>query len=159
MHYAIPVYHACQLLCEMYAKNARETWYFVCSQKTVLLTTVQFDEEVWNNLFSIIEKCNDVISPARPQRINNECQKLKSVLQKYVEEKSEFICEVPKVEASPIKSMKRCSRLNPFRSVYTCRNRQVDFSKYVDDVSYSLTTAEKLIHNVFNIQQNPAGHY
>ena len=72
MHYAIPAYHACQLLCEMYAKNAREAWYVVCSQKTVLLTTVQFDEEVWNKLFNIIKECYDVINPARPQQINKE---------------------------------------------------------------------------------------
>ena len=57
MCYAIPVYHAYQLLCEMYAKNAREAWYVVCSQKTALLTKAQFDEEVWNNLFSIIKEC------------------------------------------------------------------------------------------------------
>ena len=79
------------------------------------------------------------------------------MLKKYIEEHSEFICEVPKVEASSIKSMKRCCRLNPFRSVHTYRNRKVDFSRYVDDVSYSLTTAEKLIHDAFNIQRKPTG--
>ena len=33
----------------------------------------------------------------------------------------------------------------------------MDFSKYVEDASYSLTTAEKLINNAFNIQRKPAG--
>ena len=46
MRYSVPIYHACQLLCEMYAKSVQETWYIVCSEHTMLLSTVQFQEEV-----------------------------------------------------------------------------------------------------------------
>ena len=46
MRYSVPIYHACQLLCGMYAKSVQEAWYIVCSEHTMLLSTVQFQEEV-----------------------------------------------------------------------------------------------------------------
>ena len=49
--YSVTIYHACQLLCEMYAKSVQEAWYIVCSEHTVLLSKVQFQEEVWNDLW------------------------------------------------------------------------------------------------------------
>ena len=36
-------------------------------------------------------------TPTRPQRINKERQKFKTVLKEYLQTKAEFICEVPKV--------------------------------------------------------------
>ena len=86
----------------------------------MLLTTVQFNEEVWNKLWEIIKESYDTTTPTRPQRINKERQKFKKVLKEYVEKCCEFICEVPKVHSLPIESMKLCCRLNPLRSVLTC---------------------------------------
>ena len=72
MRYCVPIYHACQLLCEMYAKSVQEAWYVLCAEHTVLLTTVQFNEEVWNKLWAIIKECYDTTTPTRTQRINKE---------------------------------------------------------------------------------------
>ena len=122
----------------------------------MLLSTVQFKEEVWNNLWQIIRECHDTSIPTRPQKINKESQKFKSVLKEYVKKNAKFICEVPKVRSLPIESMKLCSRLNPFRSVLTCRNKQIEFQRHVEDLHYCLT-GEKLINDAFNIQCKPAG--
>ena len=153
----MPIYHACQLLCAMCAKSVQEAWYIVCSEHRVLLTTVQFNEEVWNNLWTIIKECYDTTTPTRPQRINRERQKFKTVLKEYLEKNVEFIYEIPKVRSLPIESMKLCCKLNPFRSVLTCRNKAIEFRRYVEDVHYCLTTSEKLINDAFNIQCKPAG--
>ena len=80
--------------------------------------------------------------PTRPQKINKERQKFKSVLKEYVEKNAEFICEVPKVRSLPIESMKLCCRLNHFRSVLTCRNKPIEFQRYVEDLYYCLTRGE-----------------
>ena len=89
--------------------------------------------------------------PTRPQKINKERQKFKSVLKEYVEKNAEFICEEPKVRSLPIESMKLCCSLNPFQSVFTCRNKPIEFQRYVEDLHYCLTTGEKLINDAFNI--------
>ena len=157
MRYCVPIYHACQLLCEMYANFVQEAWYILCAEYTVLLTTVQFYEEVWNKLWEIIKESFDTTTPTRPQRINKERQKSIKVLKEYVEKHCEFICEVPKVHSLAIESMKLCCRLNPFRSVLTCQNKPIEFRKYVEDLHYCLTTGEKLINDAFIIQCKPAG--
>ena len=69
----------------MYAKSVQEAWYIVCSEHTVLLSTVQFKVEVWKDLWQIIREGYDTSIPTRPQKINKERQKFKSVLKEYVE--------------------------------------------------------------------------
>ena len=108
-------------------------------------------------MWTIIKECYDTTTPTRPQKINKERQKFKSVLTDFVAKNAEFICEVPKVQSLPIESMKLCCRLKPFRSVITCRNKPIEFKRYVEDLHYCLTTGEKIINDAFNIQHKPAG--
>ena len=157
MRYSVPIYHACQLLCEMYAKSVKEAWYILCAENSVLLTTVQFSDEVWDELWNIIKETYDTNNPIRPQRRNKQREEFKKVLKEYVVKNCEFICEVPKVNSLPIDSMTLCCRLSPYRTVLTCRNKPIEFKNYVEDVHYCLTTGEKLINDAFNIQRKPAG--
>ena len=72
--YLVPIYHACQLLCEMYVKPVQEAWYIICSEHTVLLTTVQFNDKIWSNLWTIIKEGYYTTTSTRPLKVDKERQ-------------------------------------------------------------------------------------
>ena len=105
--YHIPIYHATQMLLEMHAKLANEGWYVVVTEKTVILVTLKFNKETYDKLWEIISQEFDVEIPNRPKKLNKERQQFKEVLKSYVNNNSEFICEVPKIKSIEVGSFKK----------------------------------------------------
>ena len=104
--YHIPIYHATQMLLEMHAKLANEGWYVVVTERTVILLTLKFNKETYDKLWEIISEEFDVENPNRPKKLNKERQQFKEVLNSYVNDNSEFICEVPKIKSIEVGSLK-----------------------------------------------------
>ena len=95
----------------------------------------------------------DVEIPNRPKKPNKERQEFKEVLKSYVNDKSEFICEVPKIKSIEVGSFKKCTILGPFRSVYTCKSPKRQFYTYVEDLHCTLNEFSKYLNDAHQLQR------
>ena len=136
------------MLLEMHAKLANKGWYVVVMEITVILITLKFDKETYDKLWQIISEDFDVEHPNRPNYLNKKRQEFKEELKRYVNENSEFICEVPKIKSIEIGSLKECTILGPFRSVHTCKSPKRKFYTYVEDLHCTLNECSKYVSNV-----------
>ena len=119
--YHIPIYHATQMLLEMYVKLANEGLYVVITERTVILLTLKFNKETYDKLWQIISEEFDVENPNRLKKLNKERQQFKEVLKSYVNDNSEFICEVPKIKSIEVGSFKKMYNI---RSIQKCVHMQ-----------------------------------
>ena len=115
----------------------------------------------------MIKETYDVLEPEKPKKINKERMKFKEILKKYVDDESEFICEVPKVRGITLDSLINCSVLGPFRTVYTCKPETKNFHTYVEDLNVSLNESledlnvslnesSQLLEYAYNLQRRQA---
>ena len=154
--YHIPIYHATQMLLEMHAKLANEGWYVVVTERKVILLTLKFNKETYDKLWEIISEQFDVENPNRPKKLNKERQQFKEVLKSYVNDNSEFICEVPKIKSIEVGSLKKCTILGPFRSVYTCKSPKRQFYTFVEDLHCTLNECSKYLNDACQLQRRRA---
>ena len=157
MHrYHIPIYHATQMICQMHAEKCIEGWYVLVTKITVILITLKYNKDIWNQLWNMIKETYDVIQPEKPKKIEKERIKFKEILKRYVAEESEFICEVPKVRGITSDNIFNCSVLEPFRTVYSCKPERRKFHTYVEDLNISLNEASELLDDAYNLQRRKA---
>ena len=89
-------------------------------------------------------------------KIDKAKLQLRDSLKKYVEECSEFICEVPKVRALQILDLSKCAKLAPFRTVYTRKCEKRKLKTYVEDIHVTLNEYERLLDDAYNLQRKCA---
>ena len=141
------------MICQMHAEKCIEGWYVLVTEKTVILITLKYDKKIWNQLWNMIKETYDVLEPEKPKKINKERMKFKEILKKYVDEESEFVCEVPKVRVITLDNLMNCSVLGPFRTVYTCKPETKKFHTYVEDLNVSLNESSQLLDDAYNLQR------
>lgn len=156
IRYHIPIYHACQLLCEMYAKKVSEAWYVVYSPKSTVLITLQFNGNIWNQLWKIIREIFDVEKPVRPDRLNHEHLQMKGILKTYVETHSTFVGEIGSMRGFNMSEFDNIPVMGPYRGVHTCRNDHLDLETIQDwciDVGRMCTP---ILKDAYQIQRKRA---
>ena len=154
--YQIPIYNACQLLCEMHVNKVGEAWYVVCSERTVILITLNYNVNIWNELWRIIKEKFDVQCYVRPKNIPVYKKELCNILHKYVREESEFIMEVPKVKGYIPDILHLCTEIKPYRSVYTARKQSCNYLQFIEDLNEVVHASEELLHDLCDLQRKTA---
>ena len=81
----------------MHVNQALEAWYVLCSERTCILITLKYNEQIWNKLWAIIQSCFDKLTPCRPKSVPQYKKEICDIIHKYLDDESEFIMEVPKV--------------------------------------------------------------
>ena len=107
-------------------------------------------------MWEIISEDFDVEHLTRPKKLNKERQLFKAVLKTYVNENSEFICEVPKIKSIEIGSLKEYTILGPYRSMYTCKSPKRKFYTYVEDLHCTLNECSKYLNDAYDLQRQRA---
>ena len=104
VHYAIPVYYTIQLLCHMVVKKVKHAWYGSYSKQSMIVLELKFDENIWQKVITILKEIYDKEEIVPPKKKVKYQQDLKESLQKYLDENTCIIGEVPSVEESEIRS-------------------------------------------------------
>ena len=143
--YHIPWYHGCQLLCEMFAKKVQEAWYILVGRRSVIVFTLQFGKEMWEKIWKEIKDRFDTFDPKRPTFLNPKRKDIIRDLKQYIDLNSAFLCEVPKIIASPIGNLRGSTILGPFRLVYSCAK---ELKPYAINVERIDETAERYVETI-----------
>lgn len=102
IHYEIPLYYSCQLLAGMKVKSAEISWYVTYSSQSLALIILYFDEDVWKQVWHLIQELLDENAPKMPRKKNAMALQLKTTLRNYIEKRSKFVAEIPSMVASEV---------------------------------------------------------
>jgi len=100
VHYTIPAYYICQVLSEMYALDCRKLWFLSYSKSSTTLCTLEFDFNMWLDLWCLAEELYGDPKPKRPVGLHPIAKHLRSVIKEFARQNSKFIMEVPSIELS-----------------------------------------------------------
>ena len=119
----------------MHVNKVREAGYVVCLERTVILITLNYNVNIWNEIWRIIKEKFDVQCSVRPKNIPVYKKELCNILHKYVKEESEFIMEVPKVKGYIPDILHLCTEIQLYRSVYTARKQSCNYLQFIEDLN------------------------
>ena len=95
VHYKLPKYYILQVLIHMAVTDTDSNWYGCCGPKSLVLIDCKFDEDLWKHLWNRIKTFLDKDKPVASQWIKDIVREFKDEFNKYIEESTELIGEVP----------------------------------------------------------------
>ena len=93
--YVLPTYNACQVLTHMKSTDTDVLLFASCSKESVAVSFVDFQENVWKQIY---DYCNDLYGdskPTKPTEIQPLSTELKEIIKTYSKNNSILIAEVP----------------------------------------------------------------
>lgn len=103
--YELPVRHVPQLLSTMAVLNCTQMLLLTFTPTSVSVINVDFDEALWNKLWSKACHLFDSANPTIPTKLHPAIKVLRSDLVHFVETKSRFLFEVPSFRGSIIQQI------------------------------------------------------
>ena len=97
VHYSVPVYCAMQLLIHMKAKDVKKAWYVSHSEQSTVLLEVAFDENLWQQVFTLIKQQYDQVDIKVHKNKVKHRDELKVILQVYLDNNTRLVIEVPSI--------------------------------------------------------------
>ena len=92
--YHIPVRHVPQVLAEMVAYG-EELWLMSYTLLGTTLILVQFNADLWAEMFNLCEEKYGVAKPLMPTKIHKSCKNLKEKMESFIKTNTRLLCEVP----------------------------------------------------------------
>ena len=111
--YELPVHHVPQVLCTMAVLECSHLLLIAFTPSSVSVIIVEFDEVLWNKLWSKACILFDMENPPMPKKVDPEIKKLCSELLNFVQTKAHFILEVPVFCGSILQEIP-CTILNAY---------------------------------------------
>lgn len=103
LHYKIPYYYICQLLCEMYALESVELYYACYTYESTVVHKVSFDLNLWKILWKKIQQLYPNENPIRPKKTDADKKEMLSAIKRFAEENSIILGEFKSVIAEECK--------------------------------------------------------
>jgi hypothetical protein len=95
VHYTIPAYYAVQIMAEMKVKRTTTAIYCSYSKDSTTFIQLELDENLWQEIWTLIEELYGSSKPRKQQKVPPYKKDILAKLQKYIEENSQLIAEVP----------------------------------------------------------------
>ena len=95
VHYSVPKWYVLQILSHMFITESEYCWYGCCDPKSVVLIECNFDEDLWNKIWTEIKNFLDKRKPAATHWPKHIVSKLHDDLESYIENYTNLIGEVP----------------------------------------------------------------
>ena len=102
VYYRIPKYYVPQLLCEMHSYGCDKLLFTCWSEKSMVVFNVQFDEHLWNIIWSELVGIYNPAFPSRPSRLSPNIPKLKKNIQIFLDNHVSLIGEFPSLTVKPV---------------------------------------------------------
>ena len=88
----------------MVVKKVKHAWYGSYSKQSMVVLELKFDEHIWQKVINILKEIYDKEEIVPPKEKVKYQQDLKESLQKYLDENTYIIGEVPSVQELEIRS-------------------------------------------------------
>ena len=160
VHYKLPKYYILQVLIHMAVTDTDSNCYGCCGPKSLVLIDCKFDEDLWKHLCNRIKTFLDKDKPVASQWIKDIVCEFKDKFNKYIEESTELIGEVPLIhtDEDPMRFLRCATQFSPYhKPAAVVHNRDGPDLNYVWDIInliYLRTT--KVIRNAYQILREEA---
>ncbi|MCG8623731.1 MAG: YqaJ viral recombinase family protein, partial [Proteobacteria bacterium] len=95
--YEVPARYVPQVQAQMKAYNCNELWLLCSTAISCSVIAVRFDEELWNNIWSVVIDLYEEDRPNVPTRLHPCVKDLKLKISESKKRYTKFMCEVPTV--------------------------------------------------------------
>ena len=97
VYYQVPVRHVPQILAEMEAYNSSKLWLVCSIQRSCTVISVDFDEHLWANIFSIVKELYAEEKPKVPTKLHQDLKDLRLRISSFTQTNCMLMCEVPTI--------------------------------------------------------------
>ena len=105
--YELPVRHVPQVLCTMAVLECTQLLLVTFTPSSVSVIIIDFDQVLWNKLFSKACELFDKPNPPIPTKVDPAIKLLRSELVEFIQTKSRFLFEVPSFRGSIVQQIPR----------------------------------------------------
>ena len=134
VNYECPHSYTAQVLAEMRVLDGLQTMVVSCSQESLTMCYLDWNNDVWEKLWCLALEFFDMHNAAIPTQLHPQMQDLHTLLKDFVHDNSFIAVEVPTLECVDTKAQENV-RL-PHREFYRYREEYPHLHINVDDNEY-----------------------
>ena len=158
VHYKLPKWYILQVLIHMVVTECQVNLYACGGPKSVVLIECLFDEDLWEDIWSKIKTFLDKAKPAATHWMKQIARDYREKFDKYIEEKTSLLGEVPRIETEENSSEFLCPfRFSPYHKPQEHKNRLgPDIDELREMIHAIYLKSSRLIRDAYHIVREEA---